>query len=718
MKSKSILMLTLLAVSVIGLASLVFYGFGEGKRFSAQQIRQGLDLKGGVSILYEAQAERVTRPEMESALSLIRGRLDRTGNLDAEAAIEGNNRIRVDIPGVTDAESAVSDIGRTAMLTFTDEEGNVILDGRHIVNAYREARQTSQGAPVEVVVALEFNAEGQQLFEDATGRLVGQRILILLDDEIISGPTVNEKIIGGNAVISGDFTTAAGEELAALIRAGSLPFALEVIYINNVGAKLGSDALTTSITAGIAGAVIILLFMVFAYRMFGAAADWALIVYIGIVLAVLSALRVTLTLPGIAGVVLSIGMAVDANVVIFERIKEEIRSGKSLAASVESGFKRALPPILDCNVTTFIAAGVLFWLGTGPVKGFAQTLTIGVAVSMFSCLVVTRAIISGLLGVGVKKMELFVNLTKKPEDARKHIELKIVENRKKFFIASACALTLGLLVILLNGALGNGMFNYDVEFSGGLSIMVDLGQDYDTGDIERIVNDTTGQAAPQVQRIQGLNQVSVRLRQVTPEQRAALINAIRDKYGIPEDNFMISDISATVSGEMQRSAGLAILIACLAMLAYISIRFRNLKSGSGVVIAILHDALFVIGCYAVLRIPLNYSFIAVLLTVMGYAINNNIIIYDRVRENRKLNKRGEVGELIDKSVNQSLTRCAYTTLTTLIMIVALYIIGVQTIKQFSLPIILGLLCGTYTSVCNAGSFLYVLETKFGKARRA
>ena len=720
MKDKSVcaLVLALLVISVAGLACTAIFGFGEGKTLGVGNINRGLDLQGGISILYEAQADSVSKPEMDSALSLIRERLDRKGNTDAEAAVESTNRIRVDIPGVTDAESAIRDIGRTAMLTFRDEDGNVLLDGRHVVNATRDLKQETQGGPTEIVVALEFSSEGQKLFEEATGNNVGRAIIIMLDEDVISAPNVNEKIIGGNAVISGGFNTASADELAALIRAGSLPFALEVIYINNVGAKLGADALTTSLLAGLIGAALVFLFMLIVYRVMGAVADWALLIYVGLVLVVLSALKVTLTLPGIAGIILSVGMAVDANVVIFERVKEEARSGRSFASSVDAGFARALPAILDGNVTTLIAAIILFWLGTGPVKGFAQTLSIGVVVSMFTCLVVTRALLNSISGLGYNKTEQIIG-AKKDSDADKPARaLKITENRKKFFTISGALLAVGICVIIINGARGAGMFNYDVEFSGGLSMQIDLESEFDSNEVARIVTEVTSQPSPQVQKITGTNRVALKIRSIDQDERIALIEAICERYGISEGNFLISDISASVSGEMQSSALKAIAIACIALLIYVSVRFRNIKTGASCVAAVLHDSLITICCYAVLRIPLNYSFIAVLLTIMGYAINNNIIVFDRVRENRKADKRADIGETIDRSVNQSLVRCVFTTLTTLFTVTCLYILGVPSVKEFALPIMLGLLCGTYTSICNSGSILYVLETKFKKTAKA
>lgn len=407
MKGKSIGKLIILLVIAIGLSAISYFGIGENNVLGVENIRQGLDLKGGVSILYEADKVSPTVEEMSSAQSLIQGRLDRLGYTESEVAIQNGNRLRVDIPGVEDAEQVIEEIGQTAMLYFVDEDFNVVLTGDYITNASKQSVTMTQGGIPQVVVSLEFNSEGKELFKQATEANIGKVIRILLDDAIISEPKVNETISDGSAIITGSFTPQEGEELAALIRAGSLPFALNVIYMSNVGAKLGAEALSTSLIAGAAGLILVLLFMIIAYKMLGVAADFALAIYVGIVLVILSAFRITLTLPGIAGIILTIGMAVDANVVIFERIREELNAGKTLKASVDAGFKRALPAILDGNVTTLIAAFVLFWFGSGPVKGFAQTLAIGIAVSMFSALVLTRIIINALVNSGIHNPNLY-----------------------------------------------------------------------------------------------------------------------------------------------------------------------------------------------------------------------------------------------------------------------------------------------------------------------
>lgn len=405
MKVKSGLIL-LLTVVLIGLTGgVAYFGIGENNFLGAQNIRQGLDLKGGVNIVYEADKENPTDEEMSAAIEMIQGRLDRGNYTEAEVAREGNRRIRVDIPGVEDPNKAIEDIGATAQLQFISPEGEVILTGNEVKDARREV--VNDNGITKAVVALEFNSKGKEAFAKATEKYLGQIIMIALDDQIISAPVVNSVITEGNAVIEGVGAIEEADELAARIKAGALPFKLTPLQSNSVGAKLGASALETSLKAGFIGIILVLLFMLVVYRVPGLAGDLALLFYCGAVVIILSLLQSTLTLPGIAGIILSVGMAVDANVIIFARIQEELNAGKTLRAAVDSGFSKAFSAILDGNVTTLIAAGVLYWIGTGLIKSFAQTLGIGILVSMFTALVVTRIILKQFVNLGLKNPKLY-----------------------------------------------------------------------------------------------------------------------------------------------------------------------------------------------------------------------------------------------------------------------------------------------------------------------
>ena len=712
MKGKSTITLLITLLVAAGLGALSFFGVGENHLFGVQGIKQGLDLKGGVSITYQADKASPTTNEMQSAQALLQQRLDRRGYTEAEVAIQGSNRLRIDIPDIDDVEMAIAQIGQTAQLFFTNEdflttfdESDILLTGERVSNAYRSTGDGPNAG--QIVIALEFDSEGSRLFEQATADNIGRPIMIWLDNDILSAPIVNDRIVGGNAIITGGFTSAEAEELAALIRSGSLPFRLDILSTNNIGAKLGANSLETSLLAGVIGFILIILFMLAVYRIAGLAADLALVIYLALVLILLSLFRVTLTLPGIAGIVLSVGMAIDANVVIFERIKEEIAGGRTMRAATKTGYKRALPAIIDSNITSLLVALVLFWLGSGPIKGFAQTLSLGIVVSMFTAIVLTRLIINALTGIGIMKPTMFGKPKIKPESGAEVKNMPIIASRKKAYIVSLALFAVGFISMGVFAAGGNGAFNYDVEFSGGTSFQIDLGQDFNNDDVAQIVRDVTGQPAPQVQRVTGTNIVLVKIQSIDQETRINVVDQFKERYGITDTDISFEDVSPTVSSEMRNIAILAVAAASLAMLLYITIRFKDLRKGGVTVLALMHDALIVLGAYALLRIPLNYSFIAAILSVIGYSINANIILFDRIRENEKIMTRPTAELLVDASVTQTLTRTIYTSFSTLLVVICLYVLGVPSIKEFTLPIIIGMVAGTYSTIFLAGPLWYM-----------
>jgi len=714
--------LTLAGIFLAMAASIIILVFGIGteddygyrSRFlSAGNIRQGLDLQGGVSILYEADIENPTAAQMGAANALLRARLDSRGYTEATTAQEGPRHIRVDIPGVENAETAVAQIGRAAVLTFEDRFGNVLLTGENV----RSARESLDGA--QWVVALEFDAEGSRLFAQATGANVGHSIFIVMDDEIVSNPVVHTTITGGSAQITGGhggFTREEANDLATAISQGSLPFALRDVSVNNVGARLGADALRTSVIAGIIGLALVLLFMLVFYRTLGLAADIALAIYVVLFLLIISGFGITLSLPGIAGLILSIGMATDANIVIFERVREEVAAGKTLRSALRTGYRRAWPAVLDSNITTLIAGFVLFWMGTGPIMGFAQMLIIGILLSMFTSLLVTRIIMNCLMDLGLvkpahilsKAQKEALDATQGREPAIEIVEKPIVQKRKIYFAFSAAIIALGIAVSVFHGVRGNGFFNLDVEFSGGTSFTIDIGQPFDNSEIEDIVRSITGESAPQVQQVLNTNEVLIRTTEATAERRAELIDTISERFGITSDAFTYSDVSPAVSQAMRRSAVLAIVVASVGMLLYITFRFRDVRKGLSAVLAQLHDVAVVLCIYVIFRIPLNYAFIAVMLTTLGYSINATIIIFDRIRENRTRMPKIDNASLVNISVTQTLRRTIFSTLSSFAAVLMLYVIGVSAIRDFTLPIMVGLLFGGYSSIFLSGSVWFTM----------
>jgi len=708
---------TLIAIAVVaaGLITISFTGIGNDV-LSVRNIKQGLDLAGGVSIVYQADKANPSTEEMSSVMTMIRERLDRRGYTEAPVATVGSNRFQVDIPGVDDAERAIEDIGRTALVTFAapgpDGPGEVIFDGSHIRSAKRETYQDPQKGVINLV-ALEFDDYAAALFAEATRNYMGNVIYILMDDEILSSPVVGTVITDGSCVIEGNFTPQSAEELAALIRAGSLPFSLEVMTWYSVGATLGETALNASIISGLIGMALILIFMAAVYKAAGLAADLALIIYVGLMLVILSAFNVTLTLPGIAGIILSVGMAIDANIVIFERLKEELGdTNRSFRSAMDTAFKRAFAAIIDSNITSFIAGVILYALGTGPVKGFAVTFCIGIAVSMFTAIIITRTILKSFYAIGINKPSQYAvgsNIFKL--DSLRQKPLRIVENKKIHFIVPAVLLALSLVFIAVNGPMGNGMFSYGVEFAGGTSMTVDFGREVNRNDVARIVNEVTGQQ-PRVQSVNRASELQITMRSSGTETLGELKDALKNAYPqLHNDDITTQDVSATVSGEMQRTAITAVFAALGAMFCYIAFRFRDVKIGASTIIKLLVNTLVLIGFYAIFRITLNNSFIIAILTVLGYSSNDTIVLFDRLRENRKLLPREDSGVLINKSVSQTLTRSLYTTVSTLFPVLCLIIFGVQSIREFALPIMLGIIFGVYTSVCLAGSILHVFESR-------
>lgn len=718
MKGKSALRLTGIFIAMAACIVVIIFGIGQDNILGVANIRQGLDLQGGVSILYEANIPNPTAEDMATANALLRSRLDARGYHEASTIIEGGGQIRVNIPGVEDAEAAVAEIGASAILSFTSSEippmfapDTILLTGEHV----QRARAGNQGA--EIFVLLEFSNEGARLFEIATQLRHREQIFIWMDNELLSAPVVNYVITDGSATITNRyFTIEAAQTLARQINEGALPFSLIDVSTSLIGARLGVDALHTSVIAGIIGFLLVLVFMAVFYKTMGLAANVALIIYVILFLLILSGVGITVSLPGIAGLILSIGMATDANVVIFERIREEIANGKSLRSAMRTGYRRALPAIIDSNVTTLIAGLVLWQLGTGPIMGFAQMLIIGILLSMFTSIVITRFIADCFVELGIIKQNHVISKNQREAlDASNgaivevtHIEKPFVQQRFKYFLFSGAIIVTGLVFAIIHSVNGNGFFNLDVEFAGGTSFIVDIGQPFQNSDVEDILRSITGESSPQVQAVIDTYEVMFSTTETSLESRVAIIDALSNRFELDNAAFTYSSVSAAVSAAMRRSAIIAIVVSSIGMLLYISLRFRDVRKGAAAVFAQLHDAAIVLCVYIILRIPLNYAFIAVMLTTLGYSINATIIIFDRIRENRVRMPKAGYESLINTSVTQTLRRTLISTLSSFIAVFMLYVIGVAAIRDFTLPIMVGLVFGGYSSICLSGSVWYML----------
>ena len=590
------------------------------------------------------------------------------------------------------------------------------MTGDMIVDAQAGSIQNSMGNN-EFVVDLTFTDEGAEAFAEMTAANVNKNLPIVYDDQVISSPTVQQAITGGNAQITQISSYEEAERLASNIRIGSLSLQLSELRSNVVGAQLGSTAISTSLKAAAIGLMIVMLFMMIVYFVPGIAASIALAIYTCMVIATLYLFEVTLTLPGIAGIILSIGMAVDANVIIFARIREEIASGKSVKTSMDTGFKKALSAIIDGNVTTLIAAAVLFMLGSGSVKGFASTLAIGIILSMFTALVVTRLILNALFAVGLKAEKFFgKGKTFKP--------FHLIERRLVFFVISVVVIAAGLIAMGVNGAGGNAL-NYSLDFIGGTSTTMPFEESYTVEQIDKemvpLVEGVTGDSNVQTTQVQGTNQIIFKTRTLALAEREELNQVFIEKYGINEDEIQSESISSAVSSEMRADAIKAVLIAVVCMLIYIWFRFSDARFAVSAILALVHDVLVVLTCYAVLRISVGNTFIACMLTIIGYSINDTIVIFDRIRENIKAKKVKDTAgltEVSNLSLTQTLSRSINTSITTFIMVFMLWLLGVATIRDFALPLMVGLISGSYSSICVATQLWFEFKRKIGKNKIA
>ncbi len=710
-KNRGILSLVLTAVLIVFLGFTTVVGIGGKHSGAAKNIKLGLDLAGGVSITYQVKDKNPTESEMSDTIYKLQRRVEQYST-EATVYQEGNDRINIEIPGVTNANEILDELGKPGSLEFQTEDGATVITGSDVSTATARSGQDKMGN-TEYSVELSLNDEGKEKFAKATEANVGKTIAIIYDGETISDPVVNQAIPDGIAYITGNFTFEEAENLASTIRIGGLKLELEELRSNVVGAQLGEQAISTSLKAGAIGLAIVFLFMIFVYYLPGLASSLALIIYTELVMVILNAFEVTLTLPGIAGIILSIGMAVDANVIIFARVKEEIALGKSVRNSLKSGFQKAMSAIVDGNVTTLIAAAVLWLKGSGSVKGFAQTLAIGIIVSMFTALVITRLIIFSFYSVGLRSEKLYYHKTKE----RKSIDF--LSKRNICFVVSLAVIVLGFVFMGVNGSKGQGAFEYSLEFEGGTSTTVPFDKDYTIEEIDEqivpVVEKVTGDNNVQTQKVAGNKQVIIKTRALELDQREALNKALADGFGVKQEEITAENISSTVSNEMRRDAIIAVIIATLCMLLYIWFRFKDIRFATSAVVALLHDVLVVLAFYAAARVSVGNTFIACMLTIVGYSINATIVIFDRIREELHYKTRTtDLKELVNKSITQTLTRSIYTSLTTFVMVAVLFIMGVSSIKEFALPLMVGIICGGYSSVCITGALWYVMKTKLAK----
>ena len=729
-KRKAVINLIIFFLLLAGGIYMAIAGVGKNESGKTANVPLGLDLQGGLSVTYEIQDEKPSSDEIVATVDKLQRRVDAYSS-EGEVYQEGNDRITVEIPLNTekvDAHDVLDELGQPGQLLFLDSTNYTIwqsnqsngtndayeaaLTGSDIKNA--QAGVDDSGTVKDYVVQLQFTDEGSQKFTAVTSANIGKPIYIIYDGAVASAPTVQAAITDGNAVINKISSYEEAENLASTIKIGALPLELKQIQYNIVGAKLGQKAVSTSLIAGAIGFGLVCILMITLYRFPGFIASLALTGYVVLMLLILSIRHVTLTLPGIAGIILSIGMAVDANVIIFTRIREEISAGSGVRAAVKAGFSKALSAILDGNITTLIATVVLMLLGSGSIKGFAVTLMLGIVLSMFTALFVTKMLLNAFMELGVQNPKMYG----KAKEPKIH---GYVKNFKICGIASLIVIVAGLAFLGVNHSRIGKSLNYSLEFTGGTSTTATFAED-DVYTLERAESEVAPAIAEavgietgtiQIQTVEGNNQVIFKTSELTEEQSAKIDDLLKSQFKATEvDN---QSISSTISGEMQKDAIVAIAVSSVLMLLYIAFRFSDVKFGISAVLALVHDVLVVFAAYSIGTLSVGNTFIACMLTIVGYSINATIIIFDRIRENiRTQDSKESLEELVNKSIGQTFTRTIYTSLTTFIMVFVLFVMGVASLKEFTFTLMLGIVCGAYSSVCITGPLWYTMKKKFSK----
>ena len=738
-------LILLIALCVFG-AFITTKGITKKKIGRASNIELGLDLAGGVSITYEVDGKNVSDSDMKDTVYKLQKRVEGYST-EAEVYQEGKDRINIEIPGVTDANKILEELGRPGSLYFiaeTDKDGNanysmqavtdaqgnvsyayalnktidelkadgsIMLEGTDVKTATAGSIKDQTMGNSTYAVDLVMTEEGTKKFEEATRNAYekGETLGIYYDGSFVSVPSVKGVFSDGNAQISPMSSYEEAESLASTIRIGGLKLELEELHSKVVGAQLGVEAISTSLKAAVIGFIVVAVFMIAVYFLPGFASVIALGIYVALVVLLLNGFDLTLTLSGIAGIILSIGMAVDANVIVFARIREELATGKTVKSAMQIGYDKALSAIIDGNVTTLIAAAVLWLLGPGTVKGFAQTLALGIVLSMFTALVVTKYIMKAFYALGLKDPKWY-------GVGKEHKTVNFLGKKGIFFGLSLAVILVGFITMGVYKVNSGDALNYSLEFKGGTATTVTFDKSYTLEEINSemvpLIESTTGSAV-QIQTVQGSNEVIFKTGSLDVDQRQALNQVFVDNFGVDESLITSETISSTISNEMKSDTILAVAVAIICMLIYIRFRFSDIRFGVSSIACLLHDVLVVITFYALARVSVSNTFIACLLTIVGYSINATIVIFDRVRENMAvMTKKDDLQDVVNHSITQTLSRSLFTSLTTLVMVGALYIWGVTSIRDFALPLMVGIICGAYSSVCVAGALWYVLRKKF------
>jgi len=703
-----------------------------------KKINLGLDLRGGFEVLYKVEpvkkGQKIDKAALADTAQALDRRINALGVSEPQIQVEGNNRIRVQLAGVKDQNEARKMLSTTANLTFRDVNDKVMMDGTDLVQGKAKQSFDQNGKP-DVVLQLKSRQKFAKVTKKILSMAPNNQLVIWMDfqegkdsykkevtkrnPKFLSNPNVNSVLNTDSVEITGNFTVKEAQNLAALLNAGALPVKLHEIYSTSVGASFGQEALHDTILAGIIGVAAIFIFMISYYRFPGFIASITLAVYIFLILLIYRLIGAVLTLPGIAALVLGVGMAVDANIITYERIKEELRVGKSVKSAFKAGNKSSFIAIFDSNLTTILAAVILFYFGTSSIRGFATTLIISILLSFLTAVYGSR----WLLGLWVnsnflKKRPHWFGVKKSAiHDIAENVDthdLKtkfdwydFVKHRNIFFVLSA--------VLIISGFIILGLFklNLSIDFSSGTRIEISSNHALTQQEIESDLNHLNLKSEDIVMEGASHHKAVVRVKGAfsDKDKSTQIISYFTDKYGKTPS---ISSVSPTVGKELAKSAVYSLILAAIGIIIYVAFRFEW-AMGVASIVALFHDAFFMIAFFSITRLEVDVTFIAAVLTIVGYSINDSIVTFDRIRDNlkrrRKIKSEKEIHDIVNAGIRQTLGRSVNTVLTVLMTAVSLAIFGSESIRNFSIALIVGLITGTYSSIFIAAQFWFVLKKR-------
>lgn len=726
-------------ITFVLVVALLFTGMGTTVQNILKDVKLGLDLQGGFEVLYEVESlvkgQDVTPDVLADTTTALGDRINRFGVSEPSIAVEGEDRIRVQLAGLDDQSSARELLSSTAQLTFRDVNDNILLDGTDLKEGGAAPSFDQQNQPI-VTLTLKDAAKFAEVTQKVMGMGDGQNLLVVWldfeegvdsyatevlkpaeDQKFESAASVTQVLNTTDVMISGNFTVDETKNFASVLNAGSLPVKLTEIFSTSVGAQFGEEALESTVFAGVVGVLLIFVFMLLYYRLPGFISIITLTVFTFLILVVFNGINGVLTLPGIAAIVLGIGMAVDANILTAERIREELRVGHTVKEAYHIGSKSSLTAIIDAQLTTLLAAVVLFYFGTSSVKGFATTLIISILLSFITAVWGSRILQGLLVNSGYFNNPAWFGIAKSkqhaPEEGLQSLDLTtkfdrldFVGNRKKFYTLSVAILLIGVII------LGVFRLNLGIDFSSGTRVEIGAEKELTQQEVIDYLDEIGFPNEDVV--ISGEEKTTAVMRYKDDFSQQEVLDfkkAITETYGQEPS---LSTVSDTVGKELAENAIYALALAALGIIIYVAVRFEW-RMGVGAIVSLLHDVFFMVAIFSVLRLEVDITFIAAVLTIVGYSINDTIVTFDRIRENidrhEKITTKEELADIVNKSLRQTMGRSVNTVLTVIIVVIALVFLGAPSIQNFSIALLIGLVTGMYSSICIAAQIWYSLKVR-------